>query len=106
MKPHEVKALFLLTLGAILLPIVGWVWGASLAWRSTTWSTTDKTIGILIWPVFMFVPGTLFVINADHLHSSVWGGTWPIVAVSAFCVGAALWLGYRGRWQRGRAISS
>lgn len=47
---HEILALLMLTLGGVLLPIVGWLIGVILLWTSIRWSRAQKWLGTLVWP--------------------------------------------------------
>jgi uncharacterized membrane protein len=49
----EIGALIMLLVGALVLPVIGWVIGVILLWLSNAWNTRDKIIGT------MFVPGGL-----------------------------------------------
>ena len=46
----EIWALVMLTAGSIVLPVIGWVAGLVLLWRSVRWTTRDKVLGTLVWP--------------------------------------------------------
>ena len=41
---------FLLPLGFLVIPIVGWVFGVTLLWISRVWNTREKLIGTLLPP--------------------------------------------------------
>ena len=47
---RETAALFFLTIGSILLPIVGWVIGLLLLWASPRWTARQKYLGTLVPP--------------------------------------------------------
>jgi hypothetical protein len=46
----EWAVVFLLPLGALVIPILGWILGVILLWASRVWTTRDKLIGTLIVP--------------------------------------------------------
>jgi hypothetical protein len=46
----EIGALILLLIGAIVLPLFGWLIGVVLLWVSNAWNLRDKVIGTLFWP--------------------------------------------------------
>ena len=48
--PREFLALLLLSLGSLLLPVVGWLAGAALLWSSRAWDRRDKLAGTLLPP--------------------------------------------------------
>jgi hypothetical protein len=50
MGTQEVAAVVLLTIGGLLLPLIGWLAGAVLMWGSRAWNTRDKWIGTLLFP--------------------------------------------------------
>lgn len=47
---REISALILLTVGSVLLPLVGWLAGVFLLWTSSRWHLREKLLGTLIWP--------------------------------------------------------
>jgi uncharacterized membrane protein len=67
----EIGALVLLLMGALVIPIFGWVIGVVLLWLSNAWNVRDKLIGTL------FVPGGLglSVLALSLLLASSGGGT-------------------------------
>jgi uncharacterized membrane protein len=52
----ELAAILFLTVGAILLPVVGPLIGIVLVWLSTTWTTGQKWIASVIVVVLLVVP--------------------------------------------------
>lgn len=46
----EWTALLLLPFGGLLIPLVGWLVGVVLLWRSRVWTRLDKLIGTLVVP--------------------------------------------------------
>lgn len=43
-------ALALLLVGGIIIPLVGWIIGVILLWRSPIWTTKEKIAATTIWP--------------------------------------------------------
>ena len=46
----EVTALVLLSIGSLVIPVVGWLIGVVLLWISEVWSTRDKLLGTFVIP--------------------------------------------------------
>lgn len=61
----EVVALVLLLIGALIVPIVGWVVGVVLLWISPAWTTKQKWLGTLVLPGGLALPLFLSVISAS-----------------------------------------
>ena len=49
-RGRDWAAVFLLLLGGIVLPLLGWVVGAVLLWASSMWSVRQKLAGTLLLP--------------------------------------------------------
>src|SRR4051812_10702214 len=58
-------ALALVTLGAWLLPLIGWGIGVWLTWGSRRWTTFDKIVATLLWPYIIIAPGIAFIANVS-----------------------------------------
>jgi len=54
--PLEIVALLLLTVGALLLPLIGPLIGLVFVWASGQWTTRNKLIGTAIVAVFYLLP--------------------------------------------------
>lgn len=52
----EVAALVLLLIGALIVPVVGWVAGVVLLWISPAWTTKQKWLGTLVVPGGLALP--------------------------------------------------
>ncbi|HVA21252.1 MAG TPA: hypothetical protein VNN74_04055 [Candidatus Micrarchaeia archaeon] len=65
----EVAALLLLSLGSLVVPVLGWLVGAVLVLLSTRWTRVDKLLGILVWPGG-FGALWLFGLAAPGVHSA------------------------------------
>lgn len=63
----EVAALWLLLIGGIVLPVVGWIIGVVLLWASELWTRRDKLIGTFV------VPGGLLLPLAVNFLGAEWG---------------------------------
>jgi len=59
--PLEIIALLLLTVGAILLPLIGPLIGLVFVWGSSQWTTRNKLIGTAIVVVFYLLPIVLLL---------------------------------------------
>ena len=46
----ELSAALLMTLGSVLVPIIGWLVGAAVMWTSRRWRLREKVIGTLLVP--------------------------------------------------------
>lgn len=59
--PVEIIALLLLTVGAVLLPVIGPLIGLVLVWASSQWTTRNKLIGTAIVLVLYLLPIVLLL---------------------------------------------
>jgi hypothetical protein len=50
MRRYDAITVFLLLVGGVILPVVGWVAGAVMLLASRRWTFRDKLIGLLVWP--------------------------------------------------------
>jgi hypothetical protein len=94
---RELAAVLLLTVGSVIVPLIGWIVGVALLWGSPWWRRGEKWLGTLVWP-----GGSLAVIVALSLPaSSCTGGVQTIsldgerTGTTATCSGFSLppWLG-------------
>lgn len=46
----ELVAVLLLTVGSVLLPVLGWLVGVTLLWASSRWTSREKLLGTLVLP--------------------------------------------------------
>lgn len=65
---RETIALLLLTIGSVLIPVVGWLIGVAVAWTSQRWSRMDKLLATLA------PPGGLAIAVAPLLLGSASSG--------------------------------
>ncbi|MEV5746690.1 hypothetical protein AB0L00_02635 [Actinoallomurus sp. NPDC052308] len=61
MRRYEAITVFLLLVGGVLLPVVGWLIGAVMLLGSSRWTLRDKAAGLLIWPGGLAVAAALVV---------------------------------------------
>ncbi|MGC1908117.1 MAG: hypothetical protein WA809_00750 [Candidatus Dormiibacterota bacterium] len=92
---HEFIALVVLTVGSVLLPLVGWVAGVILLWTSSRWTLAQKWLGTLVWPGGI---GLALIIGATSFGSPSNGfyvvpGTALVVLLFAAPVLVAIYLG-------------
>ena len=66
----EVTALWLLLIGGIILPVLGWIIGVVILWASERWSRRDKLIGTFIVPGGLLLP---FAVLAYYMLGAGWG---------------------------------
>ncbi|GAA4737980.1 hypothetical protein GCM10025783_05610 [Amnibacterium soli] len=60
-----VLVVLLLTLGAFVAPVIGWLVGVVLLWSSAGWRTLDKTLGTVIGPVVIGIPLVLRLLHPE-----------------------------------------
>ena len=47
---HELFAVLMLSVGSVIVPILGWIVGVALLWTSTLWRRSEKVLGTLVLP--------------------------------------------------------
>jgi hypothetical protein len=75
----------LLLLGGIVLPLIGWIIGVTLLWRSTAWRVTDKLIGTFILPGGLMAAVAALGFSSGSGTCSGSGG--PGISVQTSCSG-------------------
>ena len=45
-----------LVVGSLVLPVVGWLVGLALLWRSRSWTVLEKLLATLVWPGGLLLP--------------------------------------------------
>jgi hypothetical protein len=50
-KNYDLVTVLMLSLGALFIPIVGWLVGVVMLWRGPRWTRGDKILGSLVWPL-------------------------------------------------------
>jgi hypothetical protein len=61
----EWGAILLLPLGGLIVPIIGWIAGVILLWRSPAWKLREKLAGTLLVPGGLGLPVALAIVLAD-----------------------------------------
>lgn len=72
----EVAALWLLLIGGIILPVLGWIIGVIILWASERWTRRDKLMGTFL------VPGGLLLPVAVLLYYNL-GAGWGLCGSEA-----------------------
>lgn len=69
-RRYDGRTLLWLTVGTILLPVLGWAIGVGRLWNSERWTRFDKMLGTAFYPLIVFGP---FVVFATERADSVCG---------------------------------
>lgn len=112
----EIIALLLLSVGSIVVPIVGWLAGVVLLWLSPLWTRRDKLIGTFLPPggigvllllgvsgvgtgacETLTVDGQVVQDTCAHGAQAVWQGTLTVVLLLLFLVLPIITVAYLGR---------
>lgn len=56
---YDAGTVLALYFGSLVIPVVGWIVGVVLLWEGPRWSTAQKWIGTLVWPVSFAVAGVV-----------------------------------------------
>jgi hypothetical protein len=111
-----VTALILLSIGSVILPLVGWLGGVILLWVSEVWSTRDKLLGTLVVPGGLGLPFWLLEtagFSEACVNGKCTGGPssfeqifWPtfIITLAAASLATTIYLAVRMRRLSGRAV--
>jgi hypothetical protein len=67
---REVATLFLLPIGGLVVPVVGWLVGVVLLWQSDAWTRRDKLIGTLVVPGGLLAPFVLLTLVSGVLGAA------------------------------------
>jgi hypothetical protein len=59
---REVATLFLLPIGGLVVPVIGWLVGVVLLWQSDAWTRREKVIGTLVVPGGLLAPFALLTL--------------------------------------------
>ncbi len=73
---RELAAVLLLSVGGLVIPVIGWIAGAVLLWMSTWWTRGDKLLGTFVWP-----GGAFAVYYAFAIPTTSCSGTQTITTV-------------------------
>lgn len=91
MRRYEAITVFLLLIGGVLLPVVGWLLGAAMLLGSRRWSMRDKLAGLLVWPGGLAAAAALVVfaptrecVYVDDASGHRHGGQCTGTAISAW----------------------
>jgi zinc transporter ZupT len=93
MRRYDAMTVFLLLVGGVILPVVGWLLGAVMLLGSRTWSTREKLFGLLVLPGGLAVAAGLVVFAPTR--DCVYLDDTPGHHKSGGCTGTAIpaWLG-------------
>lgn len=106
----EVVALWLLLIGGIILPVLGWIIGVVILWASERWTRRDKLIGTLVVPGGLLLPLAVLVYYylgagwgacpSETAEQCVYGMTGRsaaaiVIGLSAFSIGSIIYLARR-----------
>ena len=86
MRRYDAITVFLLLVGGVILPVVGWVAGAVMLLVARRWTFRDKLVGLLVWPGGLALAAGLIVLaptrqcvyvddSAGHRHGGECTGT-------------------------------
>jgi hypothetical protein len=67
----EVTALVLLSIGGVIVPVIGWLVGVVLLWVSDVWTTRDKLLGTFLAPSGVAILGWLTLQTLGSSESCV-----------------------------------
>jgi hypothetical protein len=70
-----------LVVGSLVLPVVGWLVGLVLLWRSRSWTPLEKLLGTLVWPGGLLLPLAL-----PFLPMGAWLLRTPALALTVITV--------------------
>ncbi|MHB1500344.1 MAG: HAAS signaling domain-containing protein [Candidatus Dormibacteria bacterium] len=103
---REWLAIAMLTVGGIVLPVLGWLFGVILLWSSPRWRTRDKVLGTVLWPggsYFMLIPTLLLLHRRIGAGQPTHGVVSLLLTTVPFVVGA--YLLFRLHWDmRSQAV--
>ena len=75
---YTVITAFLLLIGGIIVPVVGWIAGVVLLWLSKTWTLRDKIAGTLIMPAGAIAAYAAFALVGSVEVTTVSDGGTPV----------------------------
>lgn len=97
----ETWSVIMLTVGSILLPVIGWLVGVVLMWSSDCWRTREKVLGTVLVPggigvfgilgVFGFFGASVEVCSSDVSVVNLDGSTSPVSPATSTCDSAGSW---------------
>lgn len=77
---YPVLTVLMLMLGGFVLPVVGWLAGVVMLWTGRAWTTGEKWLGTLVWPVVVLVPMAL-LIATGLVGGTMSGGALPTTLI-------------------------
>lgn len=89
---REVATLFLLPIGGLVVPVIGWLVGVVLLWQSDAWTRGDKLLGTLVVPGGLLLP---FALVAALAVGPL--GVATVVVLFLAPIASALYLAWRFR---------
>jgi hypothetical protein len=69
----SVLVVLLLTVGAFIAPVIGWLVGVVLLWSSAGWRTLDKMLGTVVGPLAVGIPLVLRLLHPEIAVSACTG---------------------------------
>lgn len=88
----EITAILLLTVGSLLVPVVGWVAGAVFLWVSRRFSLADKVFGTLVIPGglggLLIGAGLFLTVSTAAVQGPSWSNVALFLALLAALAGA------------------
>lgn len=63
---YDIAAVLVLLLGGFVVPVVGWLAGVVMLCAGPRWSTSQKVLGTLAWPVAACVGGTVLFVSPNQ----------------------------------------
>jgi hypothetical protein len=70
---HEVTVPFpeVATLFLLIVPVVGWLLGVVIAWRSAVWTTRDKVVATVLGPGGLPTLASVLILDATHAKGAM-----------------------------------
>jgi hypothetical protein len=92
-RTYDIVTVALLMVGGLLLPFAGWLIGAGLLWSGPRWSTRDRLLGTLIWPLGPGGLVLLFALLPSSTTACVRSGLDPATRCTTSGWSPPAWLG-------------
>ncbi|PZS19301.1 MAG: hypothetical protein DLM57_04290 [Pseudonocardiales bacterium] len=87
----DVTALLLISLGSLVLPVIGWLAGAVLLASSPRFTRRQKTVGVLVWPLGLLLPAAALEVASGFSLPPTLGLPLAVLAI-ALPLGVIIWL--------------
>jgi hypothetical protein len=91
----DLAALLLISIGSLVLPVIGWLAGALLLASSPRFTGRQKLLGIGVWPLGLLLPAAAGLIPAPGPSLPAPLGTPAFVLLFALPLGVVIWLAGR-----------